>query len=44
MTITELVDPFKKIKVGEIAKGGLWVSDFAMLIAEGFTIKLKSTG
>lgn len=43
MTITELVDPFK-IKVGEIAKGGLWVSDFAMLIAEGFTIKLKSTG
>lgn len=31
------------MKVGEIAKGGLRVSDFAMLIAEGYTLKLKTT-
>ena len=42
MTITELLDPFKQ-QSWRIAKGGLWVSDFAKLASEGYALKLKTT-
>ncbi len=38
MTITEIIDPFKKKGLAS-AKDGLWVSDFAMLVTEGYTLK-----